>query len=178
MDGETWGEIVGYEGIYEVSDLGNVRSRRIPRSGRRFGPWRLLSPVVDRVGRGRVRLYLGGKAIMRLVSHLVADAFLPAKLPTDTVVRHLNDDPTDNRACNLAWGTYSDNMADAFRNGKRKSPSWSACLGAQLTGDIVGEIRRLYATGKFSQRELAAQFGVDHSTIGRIVRRQAWKHIL
>jgi hypothetical protein len=110
------------------------------------------------------------------VAHLVADAFLPAKGPTDEVLRHLNDDPADNRPCNLAWGTYSDNLNDAVRNG-RLHPKGESHYRAKLTEDDVREIRRLYATGNFSYQELALKFGVVKTTIIDIVRRKTWKHI-
>jgi len=124
-----------------------------------------------------VGLRLRGSGKSRLVSQLMADAFLPPKSPTDTVVRHLNDNPADNRAVNLARGTYSDNLNDAFRNGRARS-NGSANHNAKLTEDKVREILSLDATGNFSQRELALQFGVHNVTINRIVRRRTWKHVV
>lgn len=173
---EEWEPVVGGEGIYAISNKGNARSRRIPCSGKRLGFWRLLKPGLDSAGYLYVNLYLHGKRTNRLVHHLVADAFLSPKGPTDQVVRHLNDNKLDNCVENLARGTYSDNMRDVFRNGKRTHKG-SANSQAKLTEDIVREIRCLYATGTFTQIELARRFGVRQGTISEIVRCQKWRHV-
>jgi hypothetical protein len=175
MVAEVWRAIVGYEGIYEVSDMGRVRSKWA-KQGQCFGNWRLLKLIPDSHGCPRVNLCLRGKQNNFLVSHLVADAFLPAKCSTDEVVRHLNDNPADNRAVNLARGTYSDNSQDSIRNGTFVRGSLHG--QAKLTEDNVREIRRLYATGKFTQKELGLRFGVDQTTISLIVKRQTWQHVI
>ena len=168
--------IVGFEGTYEVSIL---EIRRVA-GGRGARAGRILKQFLDSYGYLCVHLYLRGKRTTRRVSTLIADAFLPAKGPTDTVVRHINDIKTDNRVCNLAWGTYSDNMADSIRNGKHVAPgSPGAANGrAKLTEDNVREIRRLYATGQFTQQDLALKFGVAQSVISDIVKRRKWKHVV
>jgi hypothetical protein len=172
--GEKWRPIVDYEKTYEVSDQPRVR-RIVGGRGARAG--RILKQCPDSHGRMLVCLCLCGKQRTFLVSHLVANAFLPAKSPTDTVVRHLNDDPTDDRAVNLARGTRSDNVADAIRNGKWHPSKGSSHSNAKLTEDDVIEIHRLYATGEFWQRELARRFGVSQSLIGKIILWRAWKHV-
>jgi len=171
--GEIWRPIVGYERAYDVSDWGNV-CRIAGGMGARAG--RILKPVVRKDGRLQVTLSLCRKQTRFLVSRLVADAFLPTKCPTDTVVRHLNDDPSDNRAVNLARGTYADNAADAIRNEKMASGIDNG--RAKLTENQVREIRLLYATGKFSQQELALRFGVSQRTISSVVGRRIWKHVV
>lgn len=180
MNGEEkWKPIAEFEETYEVSDRHRVRSQYVPRGRGKLGVvWRILKQTLDDYGRPVVTLYLRGKRRHFRVSHLVADAFLPPKSSDDQVLRHLNDDPTDNRLENLAWGTYSDNMADSIRNGKFRTSKGNANGMAKLTEDNVREIRRLYATGNFTQRELALRFGVSHATIGRIVRREIWKHVV
>jgi hypothetical protein len=92
------------------------------------------------------------------------------------VVRHLNDDKLDNRVENLARGTREDNVTDAIRNGRYEGglSRWSA----KLTEDNVRKIRLLYATGNFTQRELALQFGVSQIVIWAIIRLKTWKHIV
>ena len=165
---EEWRPIAEFEGTYEVSVLGV----------RRISTGRILKPTIGEDGRPHVNLSLHGKITTHRMAHLVADAFLPPKSPTDKVLRHLNDDPTDNRTENLAWGTRSDNMLDAIRNGKWCAKKGVAHGSAKLTEDQVREIRRLYATGKFTQQELALQFGVAQSVISGIVLRQTWKHVV
>jgi hypothetical protein len=137
-----------------------------------------LKQGLDGLGYLHVSLCLHGKKSIHKIHHLMADAFLPPKGPTDTVVRHLNDIKTDNRPCNLARGTHSDNAMDAFCNGKWHHAKGVSHGSAKLTEDQVREIRRLYATGVFTQQELALRFGVDQRTVSEIIRRKIWKHVV
>jgi hypothetical protein len=173
---EIWRPVVCHDGIYSISRTGDVQSRYGRGRNKILGPWRLLKPVLRTDGYLFVWLYLNGKKTKHLIHHLVADAFLPPKGPTDTVVRHLNDNKLDNRVENLARGTRSDNLHDASRNG-RSWPKGESHYGAKLTEENVREIRRLYATGNFTQAELGLQFGVSKAAICDIVRRKTWKHI-
>jgi len=173
MIDEEWRPVVGFERIYEVSYFARVR-RIAGGPGARAG--RILRQSLNSDGCPQVSLYLRGKVTTRKVAHLVADAFLPPKGPTDRVLRHLNDDPTDNQPCNLAWGTRLDNAADAIHNDRY--PRGGANGAAKLTEDQVREIRRLWATGNFSQRKIARQFVISNVAVSKIVRRQTWTHIL
>jgi len=173
-DQEEWRDVVGYERIYGISDWARVR-RIAGGRGARAG--RILKQRTDPNGYLYVILCLHGKRTTHRVHHLMANAFLAPKSSTDQVLRHLNDDPADNRIENLAWGTYSDNMADSVRNGTAFVAKGSANYNAKLHDDKVREIRRLYATGEFTLHELGLRFGVSDRTISKIVRRQTWKHI-
>lgn len=117
---ETWLPVVGFEGSYEVSDHGRVRSvdrvieRRdgtlLPRSGQ------LLKQQLS--GRGdylTVTLCQQGRYRPWLVHLLMAKAFLGPS--ADLEVRHLNGNGHDNRVANLRWGTHSENMRDSLRHG-------------------------------------------------------------
>jgi len=171
---EEWRGVTDSVGTYGVSDQGEVRSKRY-RNGQPASGWRLLKQTLDGDGRPKVCLRLGGKSTY-LVAHLVADAFLPPKGPTDQALRHLNDDPTDNRVANLAWGTRKDNSQDAIHNGTQVRGIMHG--RAKLTEDNVREIRRMYATGNFSQKEIGLRFGVHQRTVFMLVRRKTWKHVL
>jgi hypothetical protein len=172
---ETWQPIAGCAETYGVSTNGGVRSKR-HRNSKHTVDWRLLKPTLGRCGYLQVSLCLRGVRTTRLVHHLVADAFLPPRGPTDTVVRHLNDDKLDNRVENLARGTYSDNMLDAIRNARTARGIDQG--SAKLDDNKVREIRLLYPTGSVSQRDLAAYFGVSQEMICQIIHRRHWKHVV
>lgn len=104
-----WRDIPGFEG-YEVSEYGDVRTSR-GRELRGFSNGKYL----------RVTLKLGGKWKKILVHRLVAFAFLGE--PTGPIVRHLDDDQTNNHWSNLAYGTMADNKDDARRNGISRNGS-------------------------------------------------------
>ena len=108
---EQWAAVPGWEGRYEVSDNGRVRSMR--RSGVRGG---LLKPRRTQDGHLRVALFRDGERRDVGIHVLVLEAFVGPSAPGEEG-RHLNDSSGDNRLANLAWGTRADNLADRKRNG-------------------------------------------------------------
>jgi hypothetical protein len=108
---EEWRPICGYEGVYEVSNHGNVR--RIATVGGR-PICRLLKQAITNRGYARVTLHKANVASMRSVHTLVADAFQRGEGP---IVRHLDGAQTNNHADNLMRGTLSENVQDALRHG-------------------------------------------------------------
>lgn len=129
---EKWLPIPGWEGLYEVSDHGRVRS--LPRvRNTRWGPrlmgkTRLLKQSSTRTpGYFTVPLTRNAATKVHLVHRLVAMAWLPAPEPDQSLCRHLDDNPLNNHASNLAWGTASDNMRDAVRNGGNHNTRKTHC---------------------------------------------------
>jgi hypothetical protein len=108
---EEWRPVVGYERLYEVSSLGRVRS--LPRNGTPGGVRKLSAGA-----NGYLALVLFDGRRRHLAVHgLVARAFHGPPEPGQEC-RHLNGDPTDNRAENLAWGTSLENKADMVAHGR------------------------------------------------------------
>lgn len=97
---EQWKPVDGFDG-YEVSDQGRVRSvDRVDALGRRR-PGKVLSQI--KIGDYlSVVLYRGGDRRMMSVANMVADAFVPGR-DGARMVRHVNGEKHDNRACNLVW---------------------------------------------------------------------------
>jgi hypothetical protein len=125
---EEWRPVVGFEREYEVSNLGRVRSvdrvkvyKRIDQySGRTLTVSRLHKGRHLRPGRkpsGHLSVALG-KGNSRDVHVIVLEAFVGPK-PEGEEGRHYDDDPSNNVTNNLLWGTRSENLFDAIRNGKR-----------------------------------------------------------
>lgn len=128
---EEWRDIPGWEGYYQVSDQGRVRSvdrvvhgvdgREINRKGK-------ITKLQARDERHlKARLSRAGRQKRFYVHRLVAEAFHGA-IPQGFVVRHLNGDPTDNRAENLAIGTQSENSFDSVKHGTHRSSRKSKCV--------------------------------------------------
>lgn len=123
---EEWRTIVGYEGLYEVSSLGRVRSLDRYDSRNHFRRGRILKLSYDTVGYLIVGLHSNGKAKIYLVHRLVAQAFIPNpdNLPE---VNHIDEDKTNNRVDNLEmcnreynsnYGTRNDRIrATSIKNG-------------------------------------------------------------
>lgn len=118
---EQWRAVPGYEGWYEVSDHGNVRSldRVVPHSAK--GQMRLrgalLKPRYNRGGYAEVRLCRQRVTVHRLV----ASVFIPNP-EAHLLVLHADDNPANNHVSNLRWGTKSDNEKDKVRNGNGTQP--------------------------------------------------------
>lgn len=171
--GEEWRPIAGYEGFYEVSDLGRVRS--MPRivvssSGRhnRMGGF-VLNAWVGGPGYPMVGL----RQRSHLVHRLVLEAFI-GPCPPGQMCRHLNGNRQDARLVNLCWGTQLENEGDKLVHGTRTQGEKHG--GAKLTDEAVREIRRLRAEGML-MKDIAAKFGVAHSIVSRVVSRKIWSHV-
>lgn len=105
---EIWKNVEGYDGAYQVSNLGRVRSRK-------HGEWRLIRPSVDKVGYCRVIFTCNGKHTTRFVHRLVATAFVDG-YKDGLTVDHTNGKRTDNRATNLRWMTQTKNASLPMHN--------------------------------------------------------------
>lgn len=127
MVSEIWRPVVGYEGVYEVSSMGRVRSLEryiVERSGkRRRWSGRMLTPRLAAKGYHLLTLQ-GGRH--RRLHQLVAEAFL-GPCPPGCEVRHRNGDHTDSRLANLAYGTHSENVRDSIEHGTHNHASKTTC---------------------------------------------------
>lgn len=122
---EIWKDIIGYEGLYQVSNLGRVKSldRFVTHNygGLKKVPERILRSYTDkRKYKGvTVRLCKSNKCITYIVSRLVAIHFIENPNSYDKVL-HKNDDPTNNTVENLYWGTAAMNTQDMIKKGRAK----------------------------------------------------------
>ena len=125
---EEWRSVLGYEGLYEVSSLGRVKSlERSEDSGK--GHLRIRrSRVLSTKGAPypACSLYKNSVETRRTVHSLVAEAFLPNpdNLPS---VLHWDDNPQNSRLDNLRWGTAEDNSEDRLRNSALRKPEITQC---------------------------------------------------
>lgn len=168
---ERWLPVVGFEGLYEVSDLGRVRSvarevanRWGTRTPRRQ---RVLAAIVDCDGYIKVNLNRDGASRQRPVHQLVLEAFVGPR-PAGAQTLHANAVRNDNRAPNLSWGSASDNCADRDRHGN--GPQGERNPRAKLTEEQVRAIR----VEPGSHASLARQYGVKPETIRRIRDGRQW----
>lgn len=117
--------------FYEVSDAGRVRSKDRVVKTKHGRSWlqkgQVLSPATNKNNRVSVRLSENGKKWSVQVSHMVAETFIRPRTGYLDVVRHLNDDPTDNRLENLRIGTYAENARDTVRNGGNVNAAKTHC---------------------------------------------------
>lgn len=106
---EIWRGVVGFEGVYKVSDKGNVYSvGRKDALGRKRGG-RMLKPSYDKDGYLRVTLCKNGKHKTRFIHRLVADAFVPNHNGYSEI-NHRDENKVNNYANNLEWCTREHNV--------------------------------------------------------------------
>lgn len=178
MMAERWRPVVGWEGWYEVSNLGQVRRAVNPIGKGRQTAGRILKLWPGRRGRtGKHghswRVYLGKlgqRAKPFSVHHLVAEAFIGPR-PAGKQINHKDGDPQNNRAENLEWVTASENLKHAHRTGLKPPPTNTTVLNPHL----VREIRKKY-TGR-NGPALAAEYGLKPQAINRLIRRETWKNV-
>lgn len=190
---EIWVDVEGYDGVYQVSDLGRVRSVRKTTWGLKVI---ILKLYEDKRGYLYVGLHKKGKAKNVPVHHLVLNAFVGPR-PEGMECCHFPDrDPKNNCLDNLRWDTRKGNHSDKKLHGTtglgrkmskntREKMSISARkqnrVGSKnpyhkLTEEEVVEIRKRCSEG-VTKRELAEEYDVSPSAISGIVRRISWNHI-
>lgn len=170
---EVWKSVVGYEGLYQVSNKGRVKS--LPRAvnapqagGIRMSPGKILKPG-NAHGRWLVSLSKQGQVKSCWVAHLVAEAFLGPNTNGSHVL-HKNDVATDDRVENLRYGTHQENMADGKVN--KKFQRGSKRYNAKLTEQQVIQIKLRLPHEKVSK--IAKAFGVSHAVVSMIKSGNNW----
>lgn len=163
MKNEEWRDVVGYEGLYQVSSEGRVKS--LKRKGRRKE--RILKHQIDRNGYLRLNLCAGGKSRLFFVHRLVCQAFHenPDNNPR---VNHIDENKTNNAASNLEWCTYEENNNHGTRNERASKPVGQYSL--------EGKLIKLWP----SLTEVKRQTGFDQGNISEAAngkRKQAYGFI-
>lgn len=165
-DHECWWPVVGFEGLYDVSTLGRVRS--LPRNTTRGG---ILRQVLSTKGYPQVTLSRDGKTKTFRVHTLVAAAFL-GSCPPGHQVLHGPLGQVVNAVVNLTYGTPEENQADRLRDGTSNRGERSA--SATLTEAAVIDIFTRARWGE-SQKELAAEYEVGVGAVYQMTTGRTWK---
>ena len=160
---EEWKDIQGYEGLYQISNLGRVKSLKrfvnikvfnkaqIKRVRKEY----ILNPVQDKDGYLLVHLYKSSKAKTFKVHRLVATNFLPL------VINHKNGIKSDNKVSNLEWCTPKENMAHAINSLKYTPPKQTKAIICNETGQVFNSVQ-----------ECAEYFNTHINCISRVLRKR------
>ncbi|MFD6509331.1 NUMOD4 motif-containing HNH endonuclease [Bacillus sp. NPDC060175] len=175
---EIWKDIQGFEGRYQVSNLGRVRSiDRIDAVGRKK-KGQVLKAYKDLKKYTRVYIYLNeGYGQKRPVHQMVARAFVPN--PEDKPeINHIDGNKDNNMASNLEWCTSSENTIHAFKNGL------ATTVGEKHRATKITEEDALFIRNNYKPRDkeygataLAGKFGLSRATVENIAKGFTWKYL-
>lgn len=175
---ETWRDVPGFEGAYQVSDAGHVRS--VDRTIWRLNRWgvvaairlkgRLLSPFSRESGGHKIVAL--GKGNLQFVHRLVLSAFV-RPVAEGEEARHLDGDPANNRVENLAWGTRSENIQDRKRLGEENPPRGERNARARFSEADVRQIRSDVMKGR-SFGQIAKAMGASRGSVGKVAMGYTW----
>lgn len=176
---EIWKDVVGFEGLYKVSNFGNVMGMGKSwvcgmYNKIRTKPKSILPKSTNTSGYHQIWLSKNKNGKNYRVHRLVAEAFLENP-ENKKDINHKNGNKTDNGLDNLEWCTRSENVLHAFKNDLKKPSSGSKHGMSKLKEYDVLKIREL--AGKHTKLELAEMFGVGRRSINNIVNHKSWQHI-
>ena len=166
---ETWKPIYGFEGIYEISSFGRVKSLARLRKASRGG----FAPVAEKILKQKTSK--SGYKVVHLrhedlekhpsIHRLVAEAFIP-NIENKATVNHIDGNKENNNVSNLEWSTHSEQMEHAFKINLievRGEPKFSKQMKL--------EVLDYYNNNNISISQLASKFGMSERTAGRIVNQ-------
>ncbi len=173
MKKEQWKTVDGYDEMYEVSDMGNVRSWKTTR-GRRLSSPRTLTPLTDHLGRKSISLWKNNREKRTRVHRLVLTAFV-GKCPDGMECCHYDGNPSNNNMPNLRWDTHRNNYLDMKRHGRSTGNKPGCRTYSKVTEGQVREIREIGRTKTL--REIASMYPIETSQVSNILLNISWKNV-
>jgi DNA-binding XRE family transcriptional regulator len=175
---EVWMPIKDYENLYEISNLGRVKSLRRFVKNRDFYV-RVNEKILKPGFNGKyyqVHLCKNGKSPLFEISRLVAESFIinPENKPE---VNHEDGNKLNNFANNLEWNTNSENQLHAYKTGLKSAKGSKNGRSKLKESDII-KIKAMYNSGKYLQKEIASIYGVTRACIGHIINNTRWNERL
>lgn len=162
---EIWKDVNGYEGLYKVSNQGNILIVKKKRN---------QNLLKAKNGYLLVDLYKNGLK-KRISSHrLVALHFL-TNTENKPQVNHINGIKEDNRVENLEWVTASENQIHSINNGLKKIIFGENCKYAKITQKEASEIK--YGYQNVLHKDIAKIYNISRTTVIDIRKARSWKHI-
>jgi len=181
---EVWKDIQGYEGYYQISNLGSVKSleRKLPHN--KFKnvicnyKERIMKQNNDTKGYPSIMLRVNNVIKTLRIHRLVAQAFIPNP-ENKPQINHINGIKTDYSIINLEWCNQSENNTHAYKTGLRTSECVRGINSnhSKLTEENVLEIRRRFLNENISRKELSEIYNVSRRNICHIINNEIWKHI-
>lgn len=185
---ELWEDIAGYEGLYQISNEGRVRSYdRIINTKDKKGVWRqkvarghILKLGVTKTGGGYFYVQLCGNGTRKnqYVHRLVATRFINNDDKKRIFVNHKDCNSRNNHYSNLEWCSHKENMEHAAINNRMVSSSGQGekSPAHKLTADQVAQIKERLKAGERC-RDICLDYPVGSSAISEIKAGRSWSHV-
>lgn len=172
---EIWKDISDYEGVYQVSNMGRIKSLRRLDSIGKSRKERLLISIPNAEGYIRTELNKNGKRHTFSTHRLVAKAFLanPANKPQ---INHIDGNKSNNKVHNLEWCTGSENVSHALKLGLLIPLSGEQVGTHKLSKKEAKEVENLKDKG-FSQKAIGKMFNISGSNVSRIHSNKCWVNV-
>lgn len=178
MEGEIWKDVVGFEGLYTVSNMGRVKSsEKIVRYrwGERVNKARILKPNNLDQRYDQVTLCRNKYQKKITVHRLVVITFLDMDA-TKNSINHKDGNKRNNCASNLEWCTQKENIDHAYKLGLMHGRKGEKHPNSLLTNDNVAQMKAMLKDGART-RDLVKIFNVSEDVIYQIKVGNSWKHI-
>jgi hypothetical protein len=177
---EEWKDVKGFEGFYQISNLGRVRSldRYVNGTGKKtkqFIKGVILKAQKRKSGHLDVLLKKNGLEKRCWVHRLVASAFL-SNINNLPIVNHIDSNPENNVVTNLEWCSQKHNIQHCVASGRFNARKGIEHKDCKLTENQVLEIRRLGEANK-SYYSIAKLYGISEAHAKNIIKRVNWKHL-
>jgi hypothetical protein len=175
---EEFRDVPGYEGLYQASNLGRVKSlKRENFNGCKYSKSNdiMMKQSVLKIGYLCVNFSFKSKVKMKYIHRLVVESFIE-NVEDKPQVNHKNGIKTDNKIKNLEWATRKENSQHAIKNNLIKIPKGENHVRSKLIEKEVLEIRNRCKNE--SIKLLAIEYKVHPTTIQDIKQKRSWKHLL
>lgn len=174
---ETWKDVVGYSGYYQVSNLGRVRSldrEFTDKIGRRQKiKGKIKSPIAEKDGYRVFRASIGGKQKLLKIHREVLKAFRPIDKMDKLLTNHINNVKHDNRLVNLEWVTERGNS----RHYRNKTKKGRYNRGYKISDKKIITLVRDFLSG-MTKKDIAKKYKVSESVVSSIVTRKTHRYIV
>lgn len=170
---EIWKPINGFVGVYEVSNLGDIKTleRKVNNNGGiKVIKEKILAPKRGYRGYRMVSLRKNGTSFSKRVHSIVAEVFIPNP-ENKPCVNHIDNNTGNNSTLNLEWVTHKENMEHSAKQGRLNRGEKNRA--AKLTEKDILEIRK----SSKSCRELATIYRMSYNYMFVIKRGSVWKHL-
>tara|TARA_R110002153_G_scaffold53726_6_gene149588 strand:- start:2657 stop:3262 length:606 start_codon:yes stop_codon:yes gene_type:complete len=171
LEGEVWKDVLGFEDIYQISNLGRLINKTVPNYRSRLKNIQILKDGCNGNGYRRIPLRKLGNQYNRYIHRLVAEVFIPNpyKLPQ---VNHIDGDKTNNTQVNLEWVSSSENIRKAHEAGQMVNRTVHKTKIDVKSDEFVSQMYRMYKeTGKVGAT--ARAFNVPRTSLSSIVNKRS-----